>query len=365
MTTPLAWVKGYDKSLRDTGTIAKTQFAHYSLRSLADQDLLSRNAVNGMLLDCDLRDYCWRMIWSDDHLTSDTELEARISDIDGYVIFVHGWTGSNAIWEDLPGMIVAQNRRLVALVVDHNGFGGTSFARPMPDFDHCSPIAAMRALERWLELLQLRRQPGNPQFKTINFVGHSMGSAALFFLDTTRWNLGEQTRVAIAPALLLHDEIHRAFYTTMGLGIGLVGRLQFLEGIEDLVSPRVLSTLTDGATAAVLKEHQRIYEHTPRSITARTFAAMGTIREHPPTRSWEYMRVVLGHRDVLVGLIPMMNLLQELDFNVDQVRVVMGTHYLFSLGEDMKRQHEQNRTLVMQDILALHDQALKRQKTGR
>ena len=144
----------------------------------------------------------------------------------------------------------------------------------------------------------------------------------------------------------------------------MVGRLRLLEGIDNVVSPRVLDTLTDGATEAVIAEHRRIYDVTPKSVTARTFAAMGVIRQHPQIQSWEYMRVVLGHRDVLVGLIPIMNLLQDLAFRVHQVRVVMGTHYLFSLGEDMQVFHEQNRALVLQDILELHEVALKRQKSG-
>src|SRR4030042_574984 len=107
----------------------------------------------------------------------------------------------------------------------------------------------MRAIERWFDLLHLRRQPGDPKSKTVNFVGHSMGGAALFYLDVTQWGMGEQPRVAHA---------------------------------------------------------------TPRSVTARPFAAMGVIEDHPPQLSWDFMRVVLGHRDVLVGLIPMIDLLQDL-----------------------------------------------------
>jgi hypothetical protein len=249
--------------------------------------------------------------------------------------------------------------------VDHNGFGETSFAETMPDLALCNPVAAMRAIERWLDLLKLRRQPGERKLKTVNFVGHSMGGAALFFLDESRWVVGEQTRTAVSPALLLHDETHRAFYTALGLGIGLVGRLRFLEIIDSFVSPSIVEVLADGATQYVKDEHARIYAETPKSITARTFAAMGVIEAHPPAHRWELMRVILGHRDRLVGLIPMLDLLQELDFDVDQVRVVMGTHYLFSVGEDYNRVHAQNRALLIKDILQMHEQALSRQKTGQ
>jgi pimeloyl-ACP methyl ester carboxylesterase len=364
MIRQLGWLRGFRESTRRAGLVPNAQVASYSLNDLAQRDLLPHSAVTGMLLDSGLYDFNWHMVWGDDHPTPAEELESRIGDVDGYVVFMHGWTGSNAIWEDLPGLVVAKNPRLVALVVDHNGFGETPFVDPTPDFEHCSPIGAMRAIERWFDLLHLRRQPGDPKSKTVNFVGHSMGGAALFFLDVPKWNIGEQTRTAIAPALLLHDEVHRAFYTALGLGIGLVGRLHILESIEDIVEPHLLEVLTDGASQAVIQEHYRIYEATPRSVTARTFAAMGVIKDQPPLLSWDHMRVVLGHRDVLVGLIPMMDLLQELNFRVDQVRVVMGTHYLFSLGDDMRRVHEQNRQIVLEDILTLHEQALRRQKTG-
>src|SRR5205814_1302362 len=126
-----------------------------------------------------------------------------------------------------------------------------------------------------------------------------MGGAALFFLDVTKWGVAEQTRTAIAPALLLHDDLHRAFYTTLGLGIGLVGRLRFLEGIGDLVSPQMIQVLAEGATEVVKQEHARIYAVTPKLITARTFAAMGIIEEHPATKIWDYMKVILGHKDRL------------------------------------------------------------------
>jgi pimeloyl-ACP methyl ester carboxylesterase len=364
MAGKLEWLTGYSPSSRQAGPVRGTQAAHYSLRHLAERGLLDRSAVNRMLLDSNLVDFHWHVIWAANGSTPDQDLEAAIGDVDGYVVFMHGWTGSSAIWEDLPGLVVARNPRLVSLVVDYNGFGETCFADPMPDFAQCSPIGAMRAVERWCELLGLRRQPGDPTPKTVNFVGHSMGGAAVFFADEANWRIGELTRLAIAPALLLHDEAHRRFYTTLGLGIGLVGRLQFLEAIENIVSPRVLEVLTAGASKAVIDEHYRIYEATPRSVTARTFAAMGVINEHPRSLAWDHMRVVLAHRDVLVGLTPMLDLLEELNFRVDQIRVVLGTHYLFSLGDDMRRLHEQNRQLVLDDLFALHEQALQRQRKG-
>ncbi len=364
MVGNLGWLKGYEALSREAGNVPNTQEAAYSLRHLAELGLLPQSAVNSMLVDSGLYDYHWHMVWADESPTPDEALEQRIGEADGYVIFLHGWLGSHAIWEDLPGILLTKNNRLVCLVADHNGFGGTAFSGDMPIFDLCSPVGAMRATEGWLALLGLRRQLGDPKPKTINFVGHSMGGAMLFFAREEAWRVGEMTRLALAPALLLHDEAHRAFYTTLGLGIGLVGRIKALELVENLVKPSVVETLAGGATQSVKDEHARIYEATPRSITARTFAAMGVIQKHPEPHRWELMKVILGHQDVLVGLIPAIDLLQELDFEVTQMRVVMGTHYFFSVGNESKKWHRQNLAIVLEDILHLHEHALRRQRNG-
>ncbi len=356
------WVTGYSVSSRGAGSVAGTQTAHYSLRHLAEQGYLDASAVNQMLLDSDLSDFHWHLVWADDHSTTDAELADLPGKIDGYVVFLHGWTGSSAIWEDLPGMVVASNPRLVSLIADHNGFGETPFATPTPDFAHCSPIGAMRAAERWIELLGLQREHDHPTPQTISLVGHSMGGAALFFAQESNWRPGELTRLAIAPALFLHDDMHRAFCAALSQGIELSGRSQVMATFEGIAEPRFLEVMTAGASQAVVQEHHRIYESTPRSVTARTIAAMGKITEHPRSVAWDQVRVILGHRDLLVGLIPMIDLLQELHFPVAQLRVVMGTHYLFSPGDGWREAHVQNRQLVLDDIMTLHEEGMRRQR---
>jgi hypothetical protein len=143
-----------------------------------------------------------------------------------------------------------------------------------------------------------------------------------------------------------------------------VERFRFLEDIENIISHPTLRTLTDGATDAVKDEHFKVYETTPKGITARAMMMMGLNEDRPRPHYWDLMRVVLGHRDLLVGVIPMIDLLRELQVTVEQLRVVPGTHYLFSLGEQWADVHEQNRGLLIADILALHQQALQRQRTG-
>jgi pimeloyl-ACP methyl ester carboxylesterase len=304
------------------------------------------------------------MLWADNGPTPDAELEDRIGEGQGYVVFMHGWTGNHAIWESVPAMVVRENKLLVALSVDHNGFGASPFAAT-PSIDHCSPPAAMRVIEALVDILKLRRQPGQPNLKVINFVGHSMGGAALFYLNPINWRIGEETRMALAPALLLEDEVKRIFYTALGIGINLVNRIHLFEPIERAIKPQVLEALTVGSSQAVRQIHAEQYRLTARATTATTFMAMGLLHNREIPRRYDTFRVMLGHRDPLVGLVPMMDMLSSLEFPAANTRVVAGSHYFFSLGSDSVFQHAQNRELVVQDILDLHERGYQMQKTGK
>ncbi|NJL58225.1 hypothetical protein HC928_26250, partial [bacterium] len=214
---------------------------------------------------------------------------------------------------------------------------------------------------------RLRRQPGQRERKVLNFIGHSMGGATLFYMDPLRWAYGEATRCALAPALLLEDDMHRAFFSTLGLGIGILQRVPVLEVVERFIKPTVISTLCSGSSDLVKELHRQQYDETPRGITGATFMAMGRLRNDEIARDWGLSRVMLGHRDVLVGLVPMMDLLCRLEFPAANVRVVAGTHYMFSIGnEDVTNafQHVQNRELVVRDVLALHQSAYSMQQEG-
>jgi pimeloyl-ACP methyl ester carboxylesterase len=330
-------------------------------------DLIRKGLMPGganLLSGAGLVDLVWRVTWAEDYFTADDELENRIANVQGYVIFVHGWTGNHTIWEDTPGMVVAENRRLVSISIDHNGFGGSVFARDTPDLEDCNPPAAMKVIEKWIDFLKIRRLPGDPNPKVINFVGHSMGGAALFYLDPMRWRYGEETRYSLAPALLLDDELHRAFFTTLGIGISIVNRIRAFELIERAIKPNMIETLCSGASEFVKQAHSLQYDQTPRGITASTFTAMGLLANREIPRKFDTFRVMLGHRDALVGLTSMLDLLCSMEFPVGNVRVVPGTHYMFSVGRDSALQHAQNRELVIEDILMLHERAYDMQKTG-
>lgn len=362
----MSWVGGYIK--RAEGSVPNTYTALYSLHTLIEKGLVDRDAGHTLLEQGGLKDFFWEITWPEDFEMPDEYLVDRIANVQGYAVFIHGWTGNHTIWEDLPGMVVSSNRSLVALSVDHNGFGKSPFANNSPALEDCNPPAAMRTIQRWIDLLKLRRQPGTQQFKVINLVGHSMGGAMLFYLNPILWNYGEVTRCALAPALLLEAQLNRAFFTTLGIGIGILQRVPVLEFVERFVKPSLLQNLAAGASDFVKQAHSEQYQQTPRGITGATLLAMGRLRDYEIARNFETFRVMLGHRDPLVGLTDMMDLLSKLEFPAANTRVVAGSHYMFSVGTEDPRnafQHAQNRELVVKDILELHHQAYQMQKTGQ
>lgn len=361
---PVDWAPGYLPGTRAAGTLPGTQTAVYSLNRLMTQGFLRKRQGRTLLIDSGLKDFIWQATWADESPTPDDQLVDRFSEVDGYVIFVHGWTGNHHIWEHLPALLCLGNRRLVAISVDHNGFGQTTFVND-PPLEQCDPPAAMRALEGWINLLGIRRARGDRHPKVINMVGHSMGGATLFYANPTVWNFGEYTRYALAPALLLEDEIKQAFYRALGLGIELVNRIPAFEIIEQLIKPQIINVLCAGASDDTKEQHRAQYRATARGTTAATFTAMGALRDRQIPRTFDLFRVMLGHRDPLVGLVPMLDLLSGLEFPPGHVRVVPGTHYMFSIGADSTYQHTQNRALVVQDILDLHARALAMQQSGQ
>ncbi len=360
--TQLAWVRGYVR--RGVGDVPGTQTADYRLSDLVQRGFIAAKDGHGLLVAAGLSDLVWQMMWADHAATPDDELEDRFINAQGYAVFMHGWTGNHSIWENIPGLVVTANTRLAALAVDHNGFGASTFVET-PSIEHCSPPAAMRVMEGLVEILKLRRQPGQGNLKVINFIGHSMGGAALFYLNPINWRIGEETRVALAPALLLEDEVKRIFYTALGIGIGLVNRIGIFEVIERAIKPQVLEALTVGASLNVKQIHSQQYQRTSRGTTATTFMAMGLLNNWEIPRRWDTFHVMLGHRDPLVGLLPMMDMLSRLEFPAGNTRVVAGSHYFFSIGPDTIFQHAQNRELVVRDVLDLHERAYRLQKTGK
>lgn len=346
------WVSGYSLSLPER--IAPVKRVTYSLRDLVRRDLLDRRAVAAFSDDTHLADFAWRLIWA--HECGRPEIEsiaAQLCEAWGVLVFLHGWDGSGDIWEGLPALAVLQNPGLLALVPDINGFGGSPFRDERPPFEKCHPPAAMAAVEHWLRVIGLH--PDSPSAsglppRPIIFVGHSMGGAALFFLDDTRWRPGEVGRIAAAPALLLNDRQRQTFYRALGTGIQLSGLNEVVDRLtENLIAPRIIDALAGWGSPAVREEHRRIYKHTPESVIARTFTAMGLLDVEPSAQTWADFLVYLAHKDRLVGLQPMLELLEDLHFSPAQIRVALGDHYFFSLGSRAAL-HAKNRALLLDDI---------------
>ncbi|MGJ3238582.1 MAG: alpha/beta fold hydrolase [Anaerolineae bacterium] len=361
----LAWIAGYTR--RGIGRFLNTYTTEYKLSYLMRKGYIDRQEAQQFLDESGLADFHWELTWPEDFEMPDEMLVDRIANVQGYVVWVHGWTGNLHIWEDLPARVVNKNRRLVSIAIDHNGFGESVFVDNTPDSDTCNPPAAMRTLKRFIDLIKIRRQPGQVGNKVINLVGHSMGGATLFYLNPMQWNYGEVTRCAIAPALLLEDESQRAFYQTLGLGIGIVQRIPVLEVVERFIKPGVLRTLASGASEEVKHIHDIQYNETPRGITGATFMALGRLKDTEIAHDFDLMQVMLGHKDPLVGLVPMIDLLGNLEFPAANIHVVPGTHYMFSVGKESPTNayhHAQAREILVQDILNLHEAAVQLQKIG-
>ncbi len=353
------WALGYTK--RDKGPLENTQTADYNMQKLLREGYIR----DSKLLDIGgLKDFAWQVTWWDERRTGDDALEKHLGDGEGYVIFVHGWTGNHTIWEQLPAMIVKRNPRLVAITIDHNGFGQSQFTRD-PSLEECNPPAAMRTLENFVETLKLRPQQRETDKKVVNLVGHSMGGATLFYANPALWTPGEMTRYALAPALLLEDHGKQAFYTSLGLATEIVNRISAFEVILNAVTPPIVSVLCAGASDFIKQTHEKQTFQTDPGTTAATFTAMGQLRDYNiATQHFDSMRVMLGHVDALVGLGPMIDLLSKLALPPGNVRVVPGPHYFFSVGADSQVKHTRNRDLVVDDIIDLHNRAYQRQVSG-
>ncbi len=324
--------------------------AAYSLSDLAEQGALKPKKLDAFRKSTRLEDYYWRAYWSRGSIIAAGgrgEFPRKTSLV---VVFMHGWDGSNAIWENLPARVCANETNVLALSPDVNGFGRSPFRKPGElGYSDCNPAADMRSVEEWLQMLGLL---GGRRHVPILLVGHSMSGAALFYLDPQRWPRQLIGRCALAPALLMNDALRKGFYRTLGLGIW-AGRRLSLDKLTEAVSPVIVKQLISGASKAVQAEHGRIFKRTDKSTLAHTFFAMGQAKRPPQVKDWGRFKVILGHEDRLVGLTPMLGLLTDLGFNSRQLRVVLGDHYFFSVGRHSRDLHREGREIALEEICAL------------
>jgi hypothetical protein len=216
----------------------------------------------------------------------------------------------------------------------------------------------MLAVEQWLDLLKLHRPNGQRQIFT--FVGHSMSGAALFHKATEGWTKNRYSLLALAPAMLHKDTVKQAFYRTLGFGIGTGRQYDFLTRFKNKLATPVMEVLAANASQAVKKEHARIFQRTPKGTIARTFYALGLAEETPPARNWNDVFVMLAHKDRLVALSPTLDLLESMGLTSQNIQVMMGDHYFFSVSQQSRKFHAFNRAELLRHILRLH--AEKRQQ---
>jgi len=347
------WVRGHG-AIRQEATSGIVS-AGYTLNALVQAGLINQQHVARFRDQTGLADFAWRVFWPKVAVGRRRYAKA-MSSARGFVVFMHGWDGSHAIWEQVPALVCAANPRLVALAADVNGFGGSSFVNGLPAVKACDPAASMAAVEHWIELLGLRSSPrATHRLRIVTLVGHSMSGAALVYLDEPRWRRHEVARLAVAPALLVNDALRKSFYKTFGVGIWAGSTSDMLGWLKTRLAPSIVRMLIGAASRAVKAEHVRVFNTTRKGVLAQTFFAMGAIPRPVKPRRWRHFHVILGHKDRLVGVKPMLELLEELGFTSEQVRVVLGDHYLFSVSNQSRRLHLRNRGIVIEEILALHE----------
>jgi len=52
----------------------------------------------------------------------------------------------------------------------------------------------------------------------------------------------------------------------------------------------------------------------------------------------------------------MLDLLEELNFNTNQIRVMLGDHYFFSYGPGSPISHQRNQKILLKDLLEFSNQ---------
>lgn len=347
-----AWADGWRTARKEGDGLLSLSF---NLSTLVAKQLLSRRAFQKFQEETGLGDLSWRVVYACGSRRKPLPLREHLKQHQGGIVFIHGWDGSGAIWENLPALVCQANPRLVALIPDVNGFGGTPFLDEVPRVAHCSPKGLIHAVELWLGLVHFRADRGRRSRRPLIFVGHSMGGAALFYKTEKGWENQPYGLCAVAPALLHNDGLRKGFYVAMGVGIGAGLQLDFMDRFKDKLAPRVIEALIEGASRAVKREHRRVFAHTPKGTLAQTFYALGVTEEKVRRTSWDNFRVILGHRDRLVGVAPMLELLEGLGLGSDNIRVVLGDHYFFSHGKGSPREHARNREILLEEILTLYE----------
>jgi len=356
-----AWVDGHRAVEQES--IADVEQASYALSRLADLGLITTRQLADFQDATGLADFAWRVFWNKSALgKADHDLRSLMRRTQGFVIFMHSWGTSPATWDPLPALVCAANPRLVSLIPDLNGFGGSPFLSEIPPLDKCDPYAVMQTTAYWIEMLGLRSSPRARQRRRVmTFVAHSMSAVALFYFRDQDWFDNEHARCAITPALLGTPTLWRQFYKALGLDVSPGNLGSALEKLKTQLPSSLVENLLRGTNQTTQTESLQVFESTPTGTLAQTFYAIGARRRGLETRQWPNFQVILGHDDHLIQVSAMLDFLDELGFAPDQIQVVMGDHYLFSVSDQNRRLHMRNREILLGEILYLHEQCREKQ----
>lgn len=355
-----AWVEGMRTPPR--ATIPGVDSADFALSSLADRGLLTTRQLADFQDETGLADLGWRVSWNRTALAeAEGDYRSLLRRTQGFVIFMHGWCANGHVWENLPALTCAANPRLVALTPDLNGFGKSPFLAEVPAVEHCDPSAVMRAVIYWATMLGLRSGVrARRRRKVITFVGHSAGGAALFFFPEQGWHDNEYARCAVAPALLVNDDLRQGFYRALGVDSW---EDRPVEELKSWLTPLVVEKLLGAVSEMARAEHLRVFETTPKGTLAQTFYAMGAGLGQITAKNWGNFYVILGHDDRMINVSKMLDLLDGFGLAAHQVQVVSGEHCLFSTSDE-SRVHLRNRETVLGEILYLHEVCRERQSVS-
>ncbi len=351
MTIMLKWTESPTDNHRTSQNIITASF-HFA--KLAGQSLLaSPTALAEFQQTTGLADFYWEVSYYQEPNT-ESPLAQVLAEVDGFVIFLHGWCGSHLIWEDLPIRLIEQYPRLVCLNLDISGFAQALYLDTSNKTEYARIDNMMASIEYWLGAIGLWPSTYRQQKPFYLFVGHSMGGGMLFYKNQPNWQNEIYGCYLMSPSMYYHDLKRSLFYRLVATAI----LIPYTGLIKILSSHGVVWVAMNEASQLVKREHTQNFKNSSLRTLKNTLDGIGK-SPPPPRTDWSQFKVVLGNRDVLVSPKHMLNFVEQLGFKPDQIRVTMGDHYFFSYDETSPITHKHNRQTVLTDLITFCRQLQK------
>ncbi|MDM8526781.1 hypothetical protein QUF58_01105 [Anaerolineales bacterium HSG24] len=320
----------------------------FRLSELATRQLLiAPNAFAEFQQQTNLADFFWQTTYTQTIL-SDAPFNHLARSVDGFVIFLHGWDGSHRIWEDLPARLTECLPNVVCLNADANGFNGTFFLNntPTPP-EKASLLNAMIAVEKWLEIIGLWPLPQRSRRPFYLFVGHSMGAGMMFYKNQPAWQEDRYGCYIMAPGMFYNNIRRNLLYRL----VATLTRIPHITPLKNLAARIVVHIAMKDASRLAQYEHINTFYNSSFPTLIATLDGIGKSPK-PPRTDWSQYQVTLGHADILVRVGATVNMLRELGFTSDQIKLLVGDHYFFSYDETSPINHKYNREVVLNDLVA-------------